>query len=81
MFRDAFGPLSSAFSTAIAKVEGESTSGLGTKAKSLIDRLKEMQGEIDGWRQGNPVEGRPKTEQNDDVSRPSNEQNGGLYRD
>lgn len=81
MFRDAFGQLSGSFSNAIATVEGELPSGLGTKAKNLIDRLKEMQAEIDGWRGGQPLEDRPNTERNEDVSRGSKEQTGGLYKD
>lgn len=62
-------------------VEGELPSGLGTKAKNLIDRLKEMQAEVDGWRQGKPLQDRSSTEHNDDVTRQSKEQTGGLYKD
>lgn len=81
VFGDAIGQLSSSFSTAIAVVEGELPSGLGTKAKNLIDRLKEMQAEVDGWRQGKPLADRESTEHNEDVSRQSREQVGGLYKD
>jgi hypothetical protein len=81
LFNDTFGQLSTAFSSALAVVEGELPSGLGSKAKDLIDRLKAMQAEIDGWRSGQPLEGGSKKEKTDDVSRESGEQAGGLYAD
>lgn len=81
MFNDTFGQLSSAFSSTLAVVEGELPSGLGSKAKALIEKLKAMQAEIDGWRQGKPLEGGAKKEETDDVSRQSREQAGGLYAD
>jgi hypothetical protein len=81
MFNDTFGQLSTAFSSTLAVVQGELPSGLGSKAKDLIERLKEMQAEIDGWRSGEPLEGGAKREETDDVSRQSREQAGGLYAD
>jgi hypothetical protein len=81
MFNDTFGQLSTAFSSTLAVVQGELPSGLGSKAKDLIERLKEMQAEIDGWRSGKPLEGGAKREETDDVSRQSREQAGGLYAD
>ena len=51
----------------------------------MIDRLKEMQAEIDGWRGGQPLESgsgdKSNVEHNEDVSRGSDEQRGGLYAD
>jgi hypothetical protein len=81
LFSETFGKLSSEFSATLAVVEGELPSGLGSKAKNLIERLKAMRDEIDGWRQGKPLEGGSKEEKTDDVSRQSREQAGGLYAD
>jgi hypothetical protein len=81
LFNDTFGQLSTAFSSTLAVVEGELPSGLGSKAKELIDRLKAMRDEIDGWRSGQPLEGGSKQEKTNDVSRESGEQAGGLYAD
>lgn len=81
LFNDTFGQLSTAFTSTLAVVEGELPSGLGSKAKDLIERLKAMRGEIDGWREGKPLEGGAKKEETNDVSRESGEQSGGLYAD
>ena len=82
MFNDTFKDLSSAFSTALSKIDAEGSSGLGTGAKALKKRLLEMRNEIDGWRMG---KGLPEVEaaggeRNDDVERPEGDA-GGLYKD
>jgi len=81
LFNDTFGELSTAFTSALAVVEGELPSGLGSKAKDLIERLRAMRAEIDGWREGEPLEGGAKKEETNDVSRESGEQSAGLYAD
>ncbi|WVQ93182.1 hypothetical protein IAU59_000246 [Kwoniella sp. CBS 9459] len=82
MFNDTFGTLSSAFTDAINKVQDESGSGLGSVAKTLIQKLEAMRDEIDGWRtgQGLPEVEAQGGEQNDSVERAEGD-GGGLYAD
>jgi hypothetical protein len=80
MFKDTFQTLSSAFTTAIHSVEDESRSGVGSVGKALIDKLKAMRDEIDGWMQGKDVPGAEGGERNDDVERKDGKATG-LYAD
>lgn len=80
MFKDTFGTLSGAFTTAMNKVQDESGSGLGSVAKVLLKRLEEMRDEIDGWRAGKGLPEAAEGEQNDKVERAKGD-GGGLYAD
>jgi hypothetical protein len=79
MFNDTFGNLSSAITSALHAIDQEATSGLGTKAKALKERLQEIQSEVDGWREGKGLNGIE--EENDEVERPSGDAGGGLYKE
>ena len=58
-------------------IQDEGGSGLGDRAKGLMNRLEEMRAEVDGWRQGKGVAG-VEGEKGEDVERTGE---GGLYKE
>ncbi|WWC91155.1 uncharacterized protein L201_006096 [Kwoniella dendrophila CBS 6074] len=82
MFNDTFRELSTAFTTAMNKIQDESGSGIGSVGKTLISKLEKMRNEIDDLRSGKGLEEVKEAggERNDSVERAQGD-GGGLYKD